>query len=238
MVIALSILFSYSCNKDENGGTVPATVTDIDSNIYNTVTIGTQVWMVENLKTTKYRDGTSIPKVNNDFTWKNLTTGAYCDYDYDTINSVINGRLYNWYAVNDIRNIAPTGWHVPTDSEWKILEDYLIAKGYNYDGTTTENKIAKSLASATQWEPSTSTGAVGNNDYLTYQNLSGFTAYPGGYRGYRGTFKNIGNNTYLWSTTEVSSIYALHRQIDFDDSDLLRNFNYKDYGLSVRCLMD
>ncbi|MDD4729737.1 MAG: FISUMP domain-containing protein, partial [Dysgonamonadaceae bacterium] len=122
----------------------PVTVTDIDDNVYHTVTIGTQVWMVENLKTTKYNDGTSIPLVSDGTAWSNLATPGYCFYNNDAANKSTYGALYNWFTVNT-NKLAPTGWHVPTDAESTTLENYLIANGFNYDGTTTGNKIAKSM---------------------------------------------------------------------------------------------
>jgi len=101
------------------------TITDIDGNVYHSVTIGTQTWMVENLRTSKYRNGDSIINVTNNTSWSTLTSGAYCDYDNTPNNSIIYGKLYNWYAINDSRSIAPMGWHVPTDVEWTTLITYL-----------------------------------------------------------------------------------------------------------------
>ena len=130
------------------------TVTDIDGNTYDYLTYGTQQWTVENAAMETYRDGTPIPQVTDATQWSNLTTGAWCYYD----NDPTKGKLYNWYAVAGIhdndpntpnKEFAPLGWHVPTDAEWTTLEEHLIANGYNYDGTTTGNKIAKSMASNT-----------------------------------------------------------------------------------------
>ncbi|MBI4645984.1 MAG: fibrobacter succinogenes major paralogous domain-containing protein [Bacteroidia bacterium] len=101
------------------------TVTDIDGNIYNTIIIGTQEWMQENLKVIHYRNGDAIPDVTGDTQWSNLSTGAYCNYNNNESNALIYGRLYNWYAVADSRNICPAGWHTPTDAEWTTLTDYL-----------------------------------------------------------------------------------------------------------------
>jgi uncharacterized protein (TIGR02145 family) len=126
-------------------------VKDMDGNTYNTVLIGTQCWMKENLKTTKYRNGAFIeyPGSNN-AAWENNTSGAYAWYNNETGWKEKYGALYNWFAVdtasNGNKNICPTGWHVPSDAEWTIMEDYLIANGYNYNGTTTGNKIAKAMA--------------------------------------------------------------------------------------------
>jgi len=121
-------------------------VTDIDGNVYHTVKIGTQVWMAENLKTTKYNDASSIPNLTDNAGWVGLTSGAYCWYNNDAItNKNIYGALYNWYAVNTGK-LCPGGWHIPAISEWETMENHLIVNGYNYDGTLSGNKIAKSLA--------------------------------------------------------------------------------------------
>jgi uncharacterized protein (TIGR02145 family) len=108
-----------------NATSSSGTVTDIDGNVYQTVTLGGQVWMAENLKVTRYRNGDPIPCVNDASAWSGLSTGAYCHYNNDFNNAAIYGRLYNWYAVSDSRNIAPGGWHVPTDTEWQTLVDLL-----------------------------------------------------------------------------------------------------------------
>jgi uncharacterized protein (TIGR02145 family) len=103
------------------------TVTDIDGNVYHTVTIGTQLWMVENLKVTHFNNGDSIPNINNNTAWFNLTTGAYCDYDNIAANSLVYGRIYNWFAVDDARKLCPVSWHVPENAEWTQLTNYLGA---------------------------------------------------------------------------------------------------------------
>ena len=218
------------------GGT--GTLTYIDGNVYHTVTIGTQVWMLENLKTTKYRDGTNIPNITDNTAWGYLTTGAYSDSDNTPSNSATYGRLYNWYAVTDAHNICPTGWHIPTDTEWTVLENYLIANDYNYNGTTTGNNYAKSLAATTNWEYSTTIGAVGNTDYPTYRNKTGFTALPGGYRVVDGTFYSIGYSGSWWSSTEHGVIYAWYRYMNHSYACVIRFNFYKSYGLSVRCVRD
>jgi uncharacterized protein (TIGR02145 family) len=149
------------------------TVTDYDGNVYQTVQIGTQIWLKENLKTTHYRDGTAIPNVSDQNQWSNLTSGAYCNYNNSTSNSDIYGRLYNWYAVCNSHNLAPEGWHISTDAEWTTLRDFLggpeVAGG----------KIKE--AGFTHWS-SPNTGAT---------NESGFTALGGGYRKYSGEFSGI-----------------------------------------------
>jgi len=125
-------------------------VKDADGNVYQSVRIGSQVWTVENLKTTKYNDGTAIPNVTDSTEWIELTTGSYCYYANNPDNKAKYGALYNWHAVNTGK-LAPEGWRVPTDAEWDTLKNYLITNGYNWDGTTTGNKIGKALAARTDW---------------------------------------------------------------------------------------
>jgi len=127
LLTLLLLVGVLSCKKNDPSPEPPnpqletGTVTDIDGNIYKTVKIGTQWWMAENLKVTKYRNGNLIPNVTNMTQWDNLTTGAYCTYNHDATNVTNYGRLYNWYAANDSRNIAPAGWHVPSDVELTTL---------------------------------------------------------------------------------------------------------------------
>lgn len=213
-------------------------LTDADGNCYVTVTIGTQTWMAENLKTTKYNDGTSIPLVTDGTAWGGLTGPGYCWYDNDkTTYGNTYGTLYNWYAVADVRGICPTGWLVPSNTDWETLETYLIANGYNYDGSSTGNKIAKALASEYGWLDSTVEGAVGNTDYPAHRNILGFTALPGGYRVAGGTFYLRGASGYWWSDSEYYENawhrFMRHAQVAFGISILPRTS-----GLSVRCLKD
>ena len=214
---------------------------DVDGNTYDFITYGDQTWSVENAKMEKYRDGTEIPQVTDATEWENLTTGAWCYYD----NNSSKGKLYNWYAVMGVHDtdpntpnkaFAPERWHVPTDAEWTTLENYLIANGYNYDGTTSGNKIAKAMASTTGWNSSTVTGAPGKNQSLN--NHSGFNAFPEGYRYHNGSFNNEGNNAFFWSSTENNSFYAWNRYLFNNDSDLNRNDSHKQVGFSVRFVRD
>ena len=207
--------------------------TDQEGNTYKTVTIGTQTWFAENLKTSKYNDGTTIPNVTDATEWSNLTTGAYCNYNNDASNAATYGRLYNWYAVNTGK-LCPTGWHVPSNDEWTTLQYYLIENSYNYDGTTTDNKIAKAMASTTDWSSSSSTGAIGNNP--STNNKSGFTALPGGYRSYSGAFNYVGDYGYWWSSAEYDTYTAYYRGLSYLYSYLSYNLNSKVSGFSVRCL--
>ena len=217
------------------------TATDQDGNTFEWINYGTQDWAIENAEVLTYRDGTPIPQVTDATEWSNLTTGAWCYYDNDSTK----GKLYNWYAVKGIhdndentpnKEFAPNGWHVPSDAEWTTLEEYLIANGYNYDGTTTGNKIAKAVASTTGWNSSTNTGAIGNDQSLN--NKSGFNAFPEGYRDYYGQFNRHGLGTYYLSSTEYNSDKALWRTPYYVNSHLSRNSGNKRDGYSLRFVRD
>jgi len=199
------------------------TVTDIDGNLYHEVTIGTQTWMLENLKTTKYNDGTAISNVTDNTAW--TTAGAaYCWYNNDAATyKATYGALYNWKAVdpasNGNKNICPTGWHVPTDAEWTILTTYL-------GGETVAGGKMKESGTAHWTTPNT--GA---------DNSSGFTALPGGTRAYNdGTFGIVGNNGHWWSNSANSTSLASDRGINYSNANAYLGSNSKQYGFSVRCL--
>jgi len=212
------------------------TVTDIDGNVYHTVTIGTQTWMVENLKTTRYNDGTIIPLVTDNTSWAALSTPGYCWYNNDMANKDTYGALYNWHTVN-IGKLAPAGWHVPTDAEWTEIGNYLLVNGYNYDGTTTGNKIAKSLAAKTDWIASSNLGAIGND--LGQNNRSGFSALPGGGREYGvGSFFDILSAGYWWSSTANGSMNSWMFNLSYMHENVYHGSVRKIYGLSVRCVRD
>ncbi len=210
--------------------TISGTVTDIDGNVYHYITIGTQTWMVENLKTTRYRNGDAIQNATDNTAWSNLTIGAYCNYDNNSSNATTYGRLYNWYAVNDSRNIAPAGWHVPTDNEWKILEMYLgmtqqQADATGWRGTDEGNKLKE--AGNSHWaSPSAGT------------NSSGFTALPGGCRYSNGTFGDVGNYGYWWSSSEYDATLAWLRGMYYDNAYVSRSNYVKKVGFSIRCVRD
>jgi uncharacterized protein (TIGR02145 family) len=209
---------------------ITPTVTDADGNVYHTVKIGTQTWMVENLKTTKYKDGTAIPLITDNTVWAPLSTPAYCWYNNDaTTYKNTYGALYNWYAVNTAK-LAPTGWHVPTDAEWTTLENYVSAN------PGTSGSVAKALAATTNWTTDTSAGAIGNN--LTKNNSSGFSALPGGARLGNGTFTSIGGGGCWWSSTEDGTTEAWYRDVYYNNYLLNRYSTTKSYGFSVRCVMD
>ena len=209
----------------------PITVTDIDGNTYQTVTIGTQVWMAENLKTTHYRNGNAISNVTDGTTWEGLTTGAYCEYDNNANNVATYGRLYNWYAMADSRNIAPSGWHVPTETEWKQLEMYLgmsqaQADQLGWRGTNEGGKLKE--GGTTHWI----------NPNIGATNESGFTGLPGGYRYLGGVYDQLGSSAVFWSSTENGSIYAWCRNLNSAYSGVHRYDGSKEDGFSVRCIKD
>ncbi|MFL2626500.1 MAG: fibrobacter succinogenes major paralogous domain-containing protein [Flavobacteriaceae bacterium] len=225
-----------SCNET-------GTVTDQDGNSYDYLCYGDQVWTVENAEMVTYRDGTPITQVTDQTEWANLTTGAWCYYNNDPTKP----RFYNWYAVMGMhdtdpntpnKEFAPEDWHVPSDTEWTTLENYLIANGYNYDGTTTGNKLAKSMASTTGWDFSTTAGAPGNDQSLN--NSSGFNAFPEGDRLTNGSFILEGYNVFFWSSTGIgsSSNSAWDRNLENINSGFYRNNNNWRNGFSVRFVRD
>ncbi len=239
IIMGFVLMLAISCKKDGKKDTAQtSTVTDIDGNVYNTIKIGTQTWMKENLKVTRYNDGTAIPLVTDVTAWSSLLTPGYCWYNNDKATyGATYGALYNWYAVNTGK-LAPAGWHVPSDIEWTTLQNYLIANGYNYDGTTTGNLFAKSLAATTNWNLSIEVGAVGNTDYPAKRNSTGFTALPGALRDPNGAFYSIGDSGYWWSSTEYDTNNALIRVMDFDYNNVSRLSYNKPNGFSVRCVKD
>ncbi len=196
----------------------------MDGNTYKTVYIGTQHWMAENLKTSKYNDGTEIPNVINGSDWSKLTTAAWVYYNNDQSNKDKYGKLYNWYALSPItngsKNICPTGWHVPTDAEWTVLTDYL-------GGSTIAGGKMKE-AGTTNWH-SPNTDAT---------NSSLFTGLPGGGRSNSGDYYDIGSYGFWWSSTEDSTYSAWGRYLIYSSGSANSTNSYKRDGLSVRCLRD
>lgn len=193
-------------------------ITDIDGNIYHTVTIGTQTWMVENLKTTHYRNGSPIPQITDPTQWANLTSGAWCYYNNDPANEALYGKLYNWYAVNDVRGLAPQGWTVPSDTNWTALTNFLGGES-----------IAGGKMKATVSWSTPNTGAT---------NESGFTCLASGIRFYNGSFGNMGLYSFLWSSTEDVAGGAWHRSLSYNDDTIFRTNLYEPLGISVRCIED
>jgi uncharacterized protein (TIGR02145 family) len=196
------------------------TVKDFENNVYHTVTIGSQVWMVENLKVTHYRNGTGIPVVLNNGFWESLTTGAFCDYNNDPDNAAVYGRLYNWFAVKDNNGLAPAGWHVATDADWTALTTYL--GGEDIAG----GKLKE--AGTEHWlEP---------NSEAT--NETGFSALPGGHRVYDGTYGYINWGGGWWTSTSENDNDSWVRYMDHGAYDVWRSLEDKRYGRSVRCVKD
>ena len=209
----LIFLFLASC-IDAQEMSKQSSVKDIDGNVYKTIKIGNQIWMAENLRTTHYRNGDEIPCLRDDDEWDN-NSGAYCYYNNDSSNIGKYGMLYNWFAIDDIRKIAPKGWHVPSDKEWQELIDYL-------GGDTLAGDKMKSIG----------TGGQASNE-------SGFTALSGGYRYNHGVFDGIGTNSYFWSSTESNGGNAWYRYLYYGNSDVYRDDSgWKQGGYSVRCVKD
>ena len=218
------------------GGTASGcSVTDIDGNGYTTVTIGTQKWLVQNLKTTKYKDGSEIPTGYSNYDWGwNLYTGAYAVYDNNSSNADVYGNLYNWYAVDDSRGICPENYHIPTDDEWYILLEYL---GGAPSGSAENWLIAGGKMK--------DVGTIEDGDGLWHTpnegatNESGFTAIPAGFRLYDGQYYESGYYSIYWSSTaEYYSDAFFMWYLLHDDSRLYRGLFDSQTGLSVRCLKD
>ena len=188
---------------------------------YASVNICCQTWMSKNLDVSTYRNGDIIPKVTSNAAWIALTTGAYCYYNNDsTTYAATYGKIYNWYAVNDPRGLAPEGWHIPTNFEWTTAGSCL-------GGNSIAGGLLKEI-STTHWTPP-NTGAT---------NQSGFTGRPGGYRWTDGSFFGLGLFGFWWSSTEVNSTYASHRYLTNTVDDLDGYDEMKIVGLSVRCVKD
>ncbi len=207
-----ALLVSVSCTEKD--------LTDIDGNRYRTVKIGSQTWMSENLRVTHFRNGDSIPLVDDNAVWENATAGAACRYDNSDGLANTYGLLYNWFAVSDPRQIAPGGWHVPTDQEWQVLIDYLGGDSLA-GGKLKEGGAAHWLAP--------NTGAT---------NESGFTARPAGDRSGTGHYFDINDLAYFLSTTVDSAERVFVRGLSFDSGAIRRYRSDKVDGLSVRCVKD
>ncbi|MFN2128485.1 MAG: FISUMP domain-containing protein, partial [Anaerolineales bacterium] len=212
-------------------------VNDIDGNQYNAVKIGSQVWMNENLKTTKYSNGDIIGTTSPatlDISGESEPKYQWA-YAGDEGNVSSLGRLYTWYAVNDSRNVCPEGWHVPSDAEWTTLSDYLTENGYGYEGSGGD--IAKSLAATNSWIPNEVLGTPGN--HLPSNNSSNFNALPAGLRNLSGLFDYLGTQGLWWSATELSESIGSNRIIYSGLDFLHKSTNLeKSYGFSVRCIKD
>jgi uncharacterized protein (TIGR02145 family) len=212
LTIALVVMM-FSCEKDDDNPAEP-------SKNYDSVTIGTQVWMAKNLDVDHYLNGDSIPEVRDSAAWANLTTGAWCYYNNNPANDSIYGKLYNWYAVNDPRGLAPANWHIPDKKEWILLINYL---GGDY---LAAGKIKES--GTTNWYPP-NVGAT---------NESGFTALPGGWRYIDGSFGGIGINGNLWSAHELYPMSAFGIHLKLNETIVFSGAFDKNDAFSVRCVKD
>ena len=213
-----SVGTGYGDTQSFTTDAAPATMTDVDGNVYKVVTIGSQVWMAENLRVTHYRNGDEIP-YDSSRNWSGLTTGAYCKYDNSDDTAAIYGLLYNWYAATDIRNIAPAGWHVPSQAEWEALDAYL---GENAGGKLKETGMD-------HWE----------DPNLGATNETGFTGLPGGVRGWESTYANLGTRGRFLSATwnDLAQGNVTYDLLSWD-SILSPVGDWPWVGASIRCIKD
>lgn len=221
IVIGLGLILATGCTKNEvkkDGKISYGSIADCEGNLYKTVTIGTQTWMGENLKVTKYNDGTTIPNIADSARWSNESNGALCDYDTISSNSDIYGKLYNWYAVHTGK-LCPTDWHVPNNDEWTILYNYLGGE-YSAGG--------KIKATDTIW----------HLPNICASNETGFNAFPSGHRDENGVFNGIGYASDWWSDNESDYNKAWFQYVNSISSVLGRNDINKKAGFSVRCIKD
>ena len=223
---------------------IPA-INDVDGNTYTTTILGNQIWMSENLKTTRFNDGSSITEVKDNSSWILLKDPAFCWYGNNFTSKEFYGALYNWHTINTGK-LCPSGWHIPSDDEWTELELFLQNSGFNYDGTVdadldreTKNKTAKALASASNWAESAIKGSVGNTDYELVRNRTDFKALPAGCRKPEdGSFDGVTTSGFWWSSTGNDAGKAWIRNISENESAVSRNHSGKAGGYSVRCIMD
>jgi len=213
----LFLLSASGCKKDENAE--PKVLKDADGNMYNTVKIGTQEWMVENLRTTKYNDGQSIPYVTGASEWAALATPGYCWFNNETANKDPYGALYNWHAVAT-NKLCPKGWRVPTNDEWEALVDFT-------GGSSVSGGVLKEQGLNHWFAPN-----------LDATDGVGFKALGGGYRDVNGPFKNLKADGYWWTSTEYSTTGAFSRYIYYYNAIVWRIFDDKKGGASVRCIKD
>jgi uncharacterized protein (TIGR02145 family) len=222
------ILFTLLC-FNLSAQTPGAGVTDLEGNNYSTVIIGSQEWMAENLRTTKFANGNILPNQSNENLSGFYTTPAWDYWGQDSTMEIPYGKLYNWWAVVDPRNICPQGWHVPSDDEWNTLIGFLDPTFYpTATGAQSYTAGGKMKTIGTAFWNSPNAGAT---------NESGFSGLPGGLRYYQFGFGGENTDGYWWSSTEINSVYGCGRQLHFEVSHIIRGTTLqKQYGLSVRCL--
>ncbi len=230
---AAAVLLFVVCDTDE-------VMVDGDGNIYRTVRIGNQLWTLENLHTSSYACGTTIPYIAQAGEWQALQSPGMCYYRnaHNSDSLAKYGAIYNWYVVDphNPRKIAPEGWRVPTSEDWDTLQDYLSIRGYNWDGCVSANRVAKALAAATSWNNSMVRGATGSDPHKN--NKSGFSALSAGYRLSDGNFYHYGSRGYWWTSTEVSRSHAYSRNLIYDYEELGTVSEDKRLGFSVRLVRE
>ncbi len=229
LVLCLALLTSFLTSLDAQVLS-KGIVSDFEGNVYKTITIGGQEWMAENLRTTYYNNGKSIPMVADSSVWPGLVEGAFCWYNNDKSASGRNGALYNWYAV-ETGKLCPLGWSVPTDEEWEILKQYVLSHNTIVDETNDPYRVGgicgRLLKDKSGWRDG------GNGE-----NLYGFSALPGGERSRKGRFFLAGCSGFWWSSTGYGNSDAWFRSIVYSLDDLYRDVHPKWIGFSVRCIRE
>lgn len=241
-VILLSLLFAAGCSDDDTRPKF-GNVTDIDGNEYKTVTIGNQIWMAENLRVTKYRDGSELMSELNHAEWQSTTEGAFAIYDHtdeaaeglDSPEEMVDayGKLYNWYAIADERGLCPEGWRIPLDEDWTKLVDFVVSRGHPNE--TPEPEGAGNALKSTRSQPKDHPRWMFHTIHAGYDNF-GFAALPAGRRHAAGVYDQIGRDGLWWSATERSEERAWFRGIHFGTGDVYRTDADKANGFSVRCI--
>jgi uncharacterized protein (TIGR02145 family) len=208
---------------------------DADGNEYQTVKIGNQTWLAEHLRTTKYVDGSAIPRIQDKAGWANRATPAFCSYNgmADTDSLKRFGMLYNWHAINS-KKLAPEGWHMPSGAEWMTLQNWLIANGGNFDGTSSGNKVGKAMAGMTDWATAAKAGAVGNDQ--AKNNKSGFGGVPTGFRDQGGNFTSMGSRCIMHATDTKENTFGYFADIDAASETLRYSDDWMSMGFLVRLI--
>jgi len=231
----LITLLLISCNDNSDFQDADSIVTDFDGNVYETVILGNQVWLKQNLRTTHYRNGDPIKLSASESEWWSNAEGAYCYYNNQKNDVDTFGCLYNYLAVNDKRNICPEGWHIPTVAEWDSLAKYLVQNKYGFNGDGGD--IAKSLATTFGWsDKNTTSSAVGHRQELN--NISGFSAPPAGQRTLFCVFQDRGKISAFWTSNPYNSYNAYFQSINYNYNYITRYIEHFNTGFSVRCIKD
>ena len=236
VVFVLSLCLVVSCKDEDEDPVVNETGTmmDAEGNVYMTVKIGNQWWMAENLKVTKYRNGTGIAKITDSTDWVSQSSGAYCEFNNGNGNLKGPGLLYNWHAVNNADKIAPEGWHIPTDAEWKTLETTIGMSNAESDklawrGSDEGDKLKTS--NQDEW------AAFGD---IFSTNESGFTALAGSCRLFNSLWGDPGlkSTGFWWTASSYNTDEAWYRHLDYKNSNVFRSHADQHYGFSIRCVKD